>query len=125
MGINVSTTMGFENKNLLRHTAKEILQKNGVSSENADKIAQKAVFASSDFASSTELNALKASTQVTLNKSLKETLKYLQAHANDKRKKYVLGELWNQFEKEKTEENYTGELIDFEVDSNLKNIFAA
>lgn len=125
MGINVSTTMGFENKNLLRHTAKEILQKNGVSSENADKIAQKAVFASSDFASSTELNALKASTQVTLNKSLKETLKYLQAHANDKRKKYVLGELWNQFEKEKKEENYTGELIDFEVDSNLKNIFAA
>lgn len=125
MGINVSTTMGFENKNLLRHTAKEILQKNGVSSENADKIAQKAVFASSDFASSTELNALKASTQITLNKSLKETLKYLQAHANDKRKKYVLGELWNQFEKEKTEENYTGELIDFEVDSNLKNIFAA
>ena len=125
MGINVSTTMGFENKNLLRHTAKEILQKNGVSSENADKIAQKAVFASSDFASSTELNALKASTQVTLNKSLKETLKYLQAHANDKRKKYVLGELWNQFEKEKTEEHYTGELIDFEVDSNLKNIFAA
>ena len=125
MGINVSTTMGFENQNLLRHTAKEILQKNGASSENADKIAQKAVFASSDFASSTELNALKASTQITLNKSLKETLKYLQAHANDKRKKYVLGELWSKFENEETEEKYTGELIDFEVDSNLKNIFAA
>lgn len=124
MGINVSTTMGFENRNFLRNAAKEILQKSGADSEKASDIAQKAIFASSDFASSTELNVIKASAQITQNKSLKETLKYLQAHANDKRKKYVLGELWQQFD-ENEEDNYQGELIDFEIDTNLKNIFAA
>ena len=124
MSINVSTSMGFENREFLRNTAKQILQKGGTSPEKAFEIAQKAVFASSDFLSSTELNALKASTQITLNKSLKETLKYLHAHANDKRKKYILGELWEKFEK-KEEDNYQGELIDFELDYNLTNIFAA
>lgn len=124
MSINVSTSMSFENRDFLKQAAKEILQKNGASPKVASNIAQNAVFASSDFVSSTEFNAMKAATQITLNKSLKETLKYLQAHANDKRKKYVLGELWEIFDKNE-EENYNGELIDFELDDNLTNIFAA
>ena len=123
MGINVSTSMGFENRQFLKNTAKEILQKNGAEPDKAQEVAQKAIFAGSDFVSSTELNTLKASTQITLNNSLKETLKYLKAHANDKRKKYVLGELWEQIDK--NTDNYNGELIDFEIDDNLKNIFAA
>lgn len=123
MGINVSTSMGFENRQFLQNAAKEILQKNGAESDKALEIVQKAVFAGSDFVSSTELNTLKVSTQITLNNSLKETLKYLKAHANDKRKKYVLGELWEQIDE--NTDNYNGELVDFEVDTNLKNIFAA
>ena len=123
MGINVSTSMGFENRQFLQNTAKEILQKKGAEPDKAQEVIQKAVFAGSDFVSSTELNTLKASTQITLNNSLKETLKYLKGHANDKRKKYVLGELWEQIDE--NTDNYNGELIDFEIDSNLKNIFAA
>ena len=124
MSINVSTSMGFENREFLKNTAKEILQKSGTTPEKASEIAQKAVYASSDFASSTELNTMKASVQITLNKSLNETLKYLQRHANDKRKKYILGELWEHIDRNE-EDNYQGELIDFKLDYNLKNIFAA
>lgn len=125
MGINVSTSMGFENREFLKNAAKEILQKSGATQEQASELTQKAIFASSDFVSSTELNSLKAATQISLNKSLKETLKYLQAHANDKRKKYVLGELWEQINNTEDNDDYQGELIDFEIDNNLKNIFAA
>ena len=126
MGINVSTSMGFENKQFLRNTAKEILQKNGVEAEKASQIAQKAISANNEFISNTELNILKASTQVTLNSSLKETLKYLNAHANDKRKKYVLGELWEQLSGSIIEgQEYKGELLDFVIDDNTQNIFAA
>ena len=124
MGINVSTAMNFENRDSLRNTAKEILLKNGASQKKATDTLYNAIFADSDSVSTTELNIIKASTQISLNKSLKETLKYLQAHANDKRKKYVLGDLWNKFDKGE-KDNYQGELIDFELDDTLTNIFAA
>ena len=70
-----------------------------------------------------------ASTQISINNSLKETLKYLKNHANKKSVKApVLGELWNIFSSnnEASEKNpYKGELYDFEIDKNAKNIFAA
>ena len=63
------------------------------------------------------------------NNSLKETLKYLKNQANKKSAKApVLGELWNIFSSNNgaSEKNpYKGELYDFEIDKNAKNIFAA
>jgi len=120
MGINVSTSMGFENRDFLRRSAKQILQKGGADEKTAEAIINTNI---ADYDNLTESNIYKASAQITLNKSLKETLKYLQAHANDKRKKYVLGELWEKLEEQSS--IYQGELVDFEVDFNLKNIFAA
>ena len=120
MGINVSTSMGFENRDFLRRSAKQILQKGGADEKTAEAIINTNI---ADYDKLTESNVYKASAQITLNKSLKETLKYLQAHANDKRKKYVLGELWEKLEEQSS--IYQGELVDFEVDFNLKNIFAA
>ena len=122
MGINVSTSMGFENREFLKNTAKDILQKKGLDSKFAEKTAQQVMY---EFVEdSTGTTVLKASTQVTLNKSLSETLNYLKAHANDKRKKeYILGELWQTLSG--GDEKYQGELVDFEIDYNSKNIFAA
>ena len=120
MGINVSTSMSFENRDFLRRSAKQILQKGGADEKTAEAIINTKI---ADYDNLTESNVYKASAQITLNKSLKETLKYLQAHANDKRKKYVLGELWEKLEEQSS--TYQGELVDFEVDFNLKNIFAA
>ena len=70
-----------------------------------------------------QLAIIKASSQISVNNSLKETLKYLKTHANKKEiKKHVLGELWDTV---KTEAEYNGELLDFEIDLFAKNIFAA
>ena len=125
MSINVSTSMGFENREFLKNAAKEILQKNGADKEKANEIIQKAVFYP-EYETSAGLSALRASTQITLNNSLKETLKYLNAHANDKRKKYVLGELWDILGNLKeNEDDKSNVLLDFEIDANAKNIFTA
>jgi hypothetical protein len=70
------------------------------------------------------MDILRASSQITLNDSFKETLKYLKIYGNKKTKKEpVFGDLWNIISKE--ENDYEGELVDFVVDSSLKNIFAA
>lgn len=122
MGINVSTSMGFENKDFLRERAKQILKKGGAEEEKAGELVKNINF-NSAVNKNAALNILAASSQVTLNNSLKETLNYLKAHANDKRKQYILGELWEKLDNFKGSSN--GELIDFEIDYNLKNIFAA
>lgn len=123
MGINVSTSMGFENRDFIREKAKQILQKNGTEEKIADGIAKKMAYYTSANRDA-GLSILAASSQITLNSSLKETLRYLNAHANDKRKQYVLGELWDKLGKYQ-DENTNGELIDFEIDYNSENIFAA
>ncbi len=122
MGINVSTSMGFENREFLKNAAKDILQKKGLDSKSAEKTAQQVRY---EFVEdSLGSTVLKASTQVTLNKSLSETLNYLKAHAKDKRKKeYILGELWQALPDSNTK--YQGELVDLVIDYNSKNIFAA
>ena len=117
MGINVSTSMGFENRDFLNNTAKRILRKSGMSLEKAESILKNSYY------NRPEYDVYRTSAQVTLNNSLKETLKYLQSHANDKRKRYILGELWDKLGEQ--QEAYQGELVDFEVDYTLKNIFAA
>ena len=70
-----------------------------------------------------QLAIIKASSQISINDSLKETLKYLKSHANKRvAKTPVLGELWGRLE---NEQEYKGELIEFEIDSSIENIFAA
>ncbi len=135
MGLNVSASLTYnlDNSEILRSTAKNILNKSGASTEATQKIIEKTLF-NNDIAlresyTNPQLSVLKASTQITLNESLKETLKYLKEHANKKvAKKPVLGELWSIFttNNEASEKNpYHGELYEFEIDKNAKNIFAA
>lgn len=115
--------MGFEKRENLRDSAKNILQRKGSDSSNAGRIAESVVY---DFVEDnlTGQTVLKATTQVSFDKNLKDTLNYLRAHANDRRKKeYILGELWQTFSDKK--DSCTNELIDFVVDFNSKNIFAA
>lgn len=125
MGINITHTMNsfqFENRENLRNATKNILNKQGASQETMQKIVEQTIF-KSDF-HNPQLSVIKASTQITLNDSLKETLKYLKSHANKKvNKTPVLGELWSIIEKENN--NYEGELADIVIDTSCKNIFAA
>ena len=125
MGINVWTTMGFENRNFQNETAHKPEQKGAVTEENS-------VQNSATVRTYVPAEGIKADlgiyipvSQFTQTASLKETLKYLQAHAKEKRKRYVLGELWESLGDYDGEDDYSGELVDFEIDSGIKNIFAA
>lgn len=123
MGINITHTMNtfqqFENRENLRNAAKNILNRQKASQETIQRIADKTVF---DY--NPQLAIIKASTQISVNNSLKETLKYLKSHAAKKPvKEPVLGELWN-IVKEKND-NTENELYDFEIDNSAENIFAA
>lgn len=132
MGINITHTMDllqFENKENLRNTAKNILNKNGASEEAAQKIVEKTIFDADkqikELYSNPQLAVIKASSQITMNNTLKETLKYLKSHANQKiTKEPVLGELWEKLNSA-NEDNYKGELLDFQIDDTAVNIFAA
>ncbi len=123
MGINITHTMNsfqqFENRENLRNAAKNILNKQNASQETVQKIVDKTVFEYNP-----QLSIIKASSQISVNNSLKETLKYLKSHAAKKpAKEPVLGELWN-IVKENTE-SADNELYDFEIDNSVENIFAA
>ena len=126
MALNITQTMNtfqFESRDNLRNAARNILSKQGVSTEAAHKFVEQTLFTNDAY--NPQLSIIKASSQITLNNSMKETLKYLKSHANRKvNKEPVLGELWNLFEL-KEEKIYTGELIDFEIDTSARNIFAA
>lgn len=124
MGINITHTMNsfqsFENRENLRNAAKNILNRQTASQETVQKIVDKTVF---DY--NPQLSIIKASSQISINNSLKETLKYLKNHAAKKTaKEPVLGELWNIANSQK-EENESNELYDFEIDNSIENIFAA
>ena len=120
MGISVSTQMNFENKNSLRNAARDILYRSGAEKEKATKLAEKTIFGD-EFNS--QASILRASTQISVNLSLAETLRYLKAQGHRKPQKTPkLGELWNICSKE--DANYSGELIDLEIDLT-NNIFAA
>ena len=128
MKLNISHTTGFqfENRENLRNTAKDILSRQGASKEFMQKFVDEAIFTQAKVKAdyNPQLAIIKASSQITLNESLKETLKYLKSQANKKVvKEPVFGELWELFSAE--ELNYQGELINFVVDENLNNIFAA
>ena len=132
MSINITHTMNtfnFEGRENLRNTARDILNRQGASNESMQKIIDETIFDAKQKNVMSSLNPqlaiIKASSQITMNNSMKETLKYLKSQAMKKTKKTpVLGELWDTLAS-KEEEIYTGELIDFEINSELKNIFAA
>ena len=128
MGINVTHTMGgyqFENREQQRNIMKEIFGEQGASEEVAEKLADKTIFNSKDsmIYSNAQLSILKAASQISINGSLKETLKYLKGQPVQKLNKTpVLGELWSLFTKEQTEYE---DIIDLEIDFSAENIFAA
>ena len=129
MGLNVSMDYNFrlENRENLRNAAKNILDNSGAPSEATQRIIDKTLFEKHEI--NPQLSIIKASTQISVNNTLKETLKYLKSHANQNvHKTPMLGDLWNVFSanNEASEQNpYKGELIDFKIDNNAKNIFAA
>ena len=125
MGLNITQMKNgfqFESNENLRNAAKNILNRQGASSKATQKILEETVFKNDN--RSPQLEILSASSQITLNNSLKETLKYLNSKANQKnKKKPVLGELWEKTNK--IEDLYEGELVDFIIDSSIENIFTA
>ena len=133
MGLNVSVSSDYENREILRSTANMILARGGASAEETKKIIDVALFNSNkslkEIYTTPEVLVLRGATQITLSESLRETVKYLQMHANKKSvAKPIFGELWNIFaaNNEASEQNpYRGELFDFEPSKNARNIFAA
>ncbi len=134
MGLNVSASMNYnlDYGEILRSTARNILNRSGASTETTQKIIESTLFNNNavqkEAYTNSSMSVLMYSTQITLNESLKETLKYLKEQSNKKVvKEPVLGELWDIFNanNELSEKNpYKGELCDFEVDKNARNIFA-
>lgn len=122
MGINITQTMNsfqFESRENLRNTARDILNKQGASQKTVQKILEKTIF---DNHNSAQLAIMKASTQIKLNESLKETLKYLNNKATKRTQKTpVFGELWNQVN---NDENKI-DIIEMEFNFDTENIFAA
>lgn len=133
MGINITHTTDlfqFENKENLRNTAKDLLSRQGASQQSVQNIMDKTIFNTNnqlkEVYTNQQLAVIKASAQVSMNESLKETIKYLKNHAKKQpTKEPVLGEIWNLTSKLKEDAPYEGELSDYEIDSSLKNIFAA
>ncbi len=135
MALNVSMDYSFqlENRENLRNTARTILNKAGADSTTTRNMIEKTIFNSDtqlkEVYTNPQLSVIKASAQISINNTLKETLKYLKEHAGKRVvKKPVLGELWDIYNatNESSEKNpYKGELYDFEINYNAKNIFAA
>ena len=126
MGINITeTNYNFENRESLRNTAREILNRQNSSSEPAQNILNKTIFGSeSSVYSNAQLAILKASSQISINGTLKETLKYLKNNPIKKtNKSVVLGELWELFTQ--TENDKPSDMPDWEIDYSAENIFAA
>ena len=130
MGINITHTMNnfnFEGRENLKNTARDILNRQGASKEAMQNILDKSLFESRNKFENNYLNPqlaiIKASSQITQNNKLTDTFKYLKSQAAKKSKKEpVLGELWGILNEK---EEYTGELVDFEIDAAAKNIFIA
>lgn len=135
MELNVATNFSYslENKEYLKNAAKNILNKNGATTEITQNIIEKTLFEGDRLLkeqyTNPQLSVLKASTQISINNSLKETLRYLKTHAKKEVKKEpIFGELWNivSLNNQASEKNpYKNELFEYEINENAKNIFAA
>jgi len=125
MGFNISQTMNnsnFENRENLRNAAKNILARQNASPESTQRIIETTILGSQKY-NNTQLLTYNSSVQISLNNSLKETIKYLKKSSSKKEtKKPILGELRELI---KEELPYNGELADYIIDYNEKNIFTA
>ena len=131
MGFNITQAMNssqYENRENLRNAARNILNKQGASAEASQKVMDKTIFDNAYQLSnvySPQLAIIKASSQISANGTLKETLKYLKEHATKKAvKEPIFGELWELLNSNE-KVAYEGELLDFEIDNSVKNIFIA
>ena len=113
LSVSASNSYLLDNQEILRNTAKNILSKGGASAETTQKIIEKTLFNYNnqlkDVYTNPQLSVIKASTQISINNSLKKTLQYLKEQAAKKAPK----------------EPKFGELCDYQIDKNVKNIFAA
>ena len=122
MGLNVSTSMGFENRNFLRNAAREILQRSGASKEVTSKIVDTLIFDKTYLSS--EQKALQAAAQITFSESLKNSLKNIKNKKQQKQiKAPVFGELWEKFNEKEQSDDF--ELLEFVIEDDAENIFAA
>ena len=131
MGFNITQAMNssqYENRENLRNAVRNILNKQGASTEASQKVMDKTIFDNAYQLSnvySPQLAIIKASSQISANGTLKETLKYLKEHATKKTvKEPIFGELWELLNSNE-KVAYEGELLDFEIDNSVKNIFIA
>ena len=127
MAITISHTMSnsqYENKEALKQVAKNILSKQSASEKVVDSIINKSLF-NNQFEQNSQVKLLNTQAFIVMNSSLKESLRYIKNNSAKKEKKtYVLGELKVLLD-ENSKKEYTGELLNIEIDSSIKNIFAA
>ena len=114
-----NTLSNFPNKQTTEHNNNTLSEQKNIISENES--FNTSVLNSQQY-------VLMTSTQITLNNTLKETLKYLNTHKKQTRKEPRLGDLWRilNVDNNETEKNpYNSEIIEIQIDENAKNIFAA
>ena len=126
MDISVSTNMGFENRenqqNVQKHSQKHVAQ---ATTETVQESSPRIISGLGSPWNSKEIAELVASTQMTLNGSLKETLNYLKRSRNNSKMSPIFGELWEELENEPDEYLDFDEIIDYIIDKKIKNIFEA
>ena len=122
MGIKITQAMNgyqFENRENMRNTAKNILNKQGASEETVNDILENTIFDSeSRMYSNAQRSILSAASQISLSSNLKETLKYLKSHPVKKvEKEPVLGELWNIV----NENKLSDDVFELDIDYSTEN----
>lgn len=126
MSIGISNANNFhqyENREYIKDVAGKILNTNGYNS-NLNSIIDK-TYTNTDFSNYTnaQLAIIKASTQISLNNPLKETLKYLNTKSKKNNKQPILGELWNILSL--SNEDDSDFINQIEIDFTRNNIFTA
>ena len=126
MSIGISNANNFhqyENREYIKDVAGKILNTNGYNS-NLNSIIDKS-YTNTDFSNYTnaQLAIIKASTQISLNNPLKETLKYLNTKSKKNDKQPILGELWNILSL--SNEDDSDFINQIEIDFTRNNIFTA
>ena len=126
MSIGISNANNFhqyENREYIKDVAGKILNTNGYNS-NLNSIIDK-TYTNTDFSNYTnaQLAIIKASTQISLNNPLKETLKYLNTKSKKNDKQPILGELWNILSL--SNEDDSDFINQIEIDFTRNNIFTA
>ncbi|MBQ4114964.1 hypothetical protein IJD34_06125 [bacterium] len=129
MGLSIAHTMNnsqFENKENLRNAAKNILNRQGASQKVAENMLQTVFGPVNNVPLNSGAYNTALANQFAVDKNLKETLKYLKNQSSKKNLKTpVFGEIWETFNEDSEKSEYVGELLDFEIDNSVKNIFIA